>query len=371
MRRIFAVWLIALLSLMNLAAADVCHPPEGTPGRCGGVAGRTAARGAAHRDRAIVASLIHDRDTSRRLVAAQDDNAGPISFDEYWELVRNTRQTIVQLEASPDNEVRDGLDELASKWETVTAVEFPDQSVIPIDPSYLAEILKQDSPNLKRLAALMDALLKAHEEYPQKVFTAQDVEPLRKILERPEFQWSAPPAPENPEWLQRILDAIADFMGRIAYSVQNGVYYGRVPLIIAAVIMFFISIFFITRNLSRSLVREAELAAENGGDDALLTSKGAMQRAQTLSSQGDYRNAVRYLYLSSLLILDEHGVLRYDRSRTNREYLQSVSSKPGLAKPLGDVIEVFDRVWYGFDAVDDETYRSYVKHVDELREKKE
>jgi hypothetical protein len=80
---------------------------------------------------------------------------------------------------------------------------------------------------------------------------------------------------------------------------------------------------------------------------------------------------VRYLYLSSLLILDEHGVLRYDRSRTNREYLRSVSSKPELAKPLSDVIDVFDRVWYGYDSVDDETYQSYVKHVDELREKKE
>ena len=96
-----------------------------------------------------------------------------------------------------------------------------------------------------------------------------------------------------------------------------------------------------------------------------------MQRAQTLSNQGDYRNAVRYLYLSSLLVLDERGLLRYDRSRTNREYLRSVSSRPELSKPLGDVIDVFDRVWYGFDSVNEEDFESYVKHVDELREKKE
>ena len=96
-----------------------------------------------------------------------------------------------------------------------------------------------------------------------------------------------------------------------------------------------------------------------------------MQRAQTLSGQGDYRNAIRYLYLSSLLVLDERGLLRYDRSRTNREYLRSVSSKPGLATPLRDVIDVFDRVWYGFESVDEQTYQSYLQHVDELREKKE
>jgi hypothetical protein len=135
--------------------------------------------------------------------------------------------------------------------------------------------------------------------------------------------------------------------------------------------LFVLSLFFIARSLSRNLVREAELAAEGDANDEILTSKGAFKRAETLSMQGDYRNAIRYLYLSSLLVLDEQGLMRYDRSRTNREYLRSVSSKPELAKPLQDVIDVFDRVWYGFEGVDEQTYQSYVERVDELRETKE
>ena len=345
MHRIFAAWLIAIFSLTNLAAVDSYHSPE--------------------------ESLATKVEILRRSTAQNDNDGTPITFEEYWELVRNTRQAIVRLEAEPEAAIQQQLSALASQWETVTAVEFPDQSVMTVDPSYLVAVLQQDSPDLERLAALMDTLLKAHDEFPQKVFTIQDVEPLKEILTRPEFQWGEAPAARNPEWLQRILDAIAEFMNRIAYGIQNGIYYGRVPLVIAAVLIFILSLYFIIRNLSRNLVREAELAAENDDNDALLTSKGAMQRAQSLSGQGDYRNAVRYLYLSSLLILDEHGVLRYDRSRTNREYLRSVSSKPQLAKPLSDVIDVFDRVWYGFDSVDEETYQSYVKHVDELREKKE
>jgi hypothetical protein len=136
-------------------------------------------------------------------------------------------------------------------------------------------------------------------------------------------------------------------------------------------LIFIFSLFFISRGLSRSLAQEAELAAEDSANDEMLTSKGALKRAETLSLQGDYRNAVRYLYLSSLLVLDEQGLMRYDRSRTNREYLRSVASKPDLAKPLRDVIDVFDRVWYGFEHVDEQTYQTYLKHVDELREKKE
>ena len=140
---------------------------------------------------------------------------------------------------------------------------------------------------------------------------------------------------------------------------------------IAAVFILIFSLFFVSRALSHSLVREAQLAAEEGENDELLTSKGAFKRAETLSIQRDYRNAIRYLYISSLLVLDEQGLMRYDRSRTNREYLRSVSSKPELVKPLQDVIDVFDRVWYGFEGVDEKTYQSYVERVDELREKKE
>jgi len=327
MRSIFVVWLIALFSLTSLAAV-------GQPSH-----------------------FIQDE--------------LPITFEGYWELVRNTRQAIVQIDALPNNEVREQLDDLASQWEKVTAVELSDKSVVQIDPSYLVAELKNGIPDLKRLEKLMDALLGAHEKYPQKVFTIQDIEPLKDILARPEFQWEQVQVVDNPAWLENLLNMFDDFMNRLAFGVQNAMYYGRVPLIIAAVIIFILSLYFISRNLSRNLVREAQLAAENGDGDAALTSKGALQRAQTLSGQGDYRNAVRYLYLSSLLILDEQGLLRYDRSRTNREYLRSISSKPQLANPLRDVIDVFDRVWYGFESVDDETYQTYVKHVDELREKKE
>jgi hypothetical protein len=143
-----------------------------------------------------------------------------------------------------------------------------------------------------------------------------------------------------------------------------------VPLIFAAVIIFLVSLYFISRNLSRNLVRNAQLAVDDEGNE-LLSSAGALQRAQTLSTQGDYRTAIRYLYLSSLLTLDEQGLLRYDRSRTNREYLRSIASKPALANPLSSVIDLFDRVWYGFEEVDEKTYQSYVTHVEKLREHKE
>ena len=96
----------------------------------------------------------------------------------------------------------------------------------------------------------------------------------------------------------------------------------------------------------------------------------ALKRAQNLSGAGDYRTAVRYLYLSSLLLLDERGLLRYNRSQTNREYLRSVAHLPKFAAILREVIDVFDRVWYGYQTLDEATYTQYAARVAELRQQK-
>jgi len=294
-----------------------------------------------------------------------------ITVDEYWEQIGNTRQSVIELEARPETEIRQQLNALASQWDSITAVELADHSIVPIDSSYLATELRNTPPDLKHLEKSLEALLQAHQEFPQKVFTQKDVGPLKQILARPEFQWNQGQAIELPGWLGNLLDAISKFLDRLTFALANLVYQGRILLMIGAAILLLLVLFYISRNLSRSLVQDAQLAAEGSEAEGILTSKGAIQRAQTLSTQGDYRNAIRYLYLSSLLVLDEQGLLRYDRSRTNREYLRSISSHPELANPLQDVIEVFDRVWYGFESVDEQTYQAYREHVEELREKKE
>ena len=67
---------------------------------------------------------------------------------------------------------------------------------------------------------------------------------------------------------------------------------------------------------------------------------------------------------------DAEELLRYDRTRTNREYLRTVSDSPELAQPLAEVIEVFDNVWYGYHEMDEASFKHYSDRVEELKEKK-
>lgn len=123
---------------------------------------------------------------------------------------------------------------------------------------------------------------------------------------------------------------------------------------------------YLLRGLRGSWTREAQI---NDADDpeAHLTANTALQQATILARGGDYRTAVRYLYLSSLLWLDERGMLRYDRTLTNREYLERLSDNAELRLWLVPIVDTFDRVWYGHMALDADSFAAYQQQVDGLR----
>ena len=119
------------------------------------------------------------------------------------------------------------------------------------------------------------------------------------------------------------------------------------------------------RGVRRSIIAEARARA-GVDDEETLTTAEAIDRAQTAARSGDYRNAARHLYLSSLLWLEERGVLRYDRSRTNREYLAQLQGKPAYHN-LKPVVDTFERVWYGQRPLDAAGFEAYEREVAALR----
>ena len=70
------------------------------------------------------------------------------------------------------------------------------------------------------------------------------------------------------------------------------------------------------------------------------------------------------------MLLEERGLVRNDRTQTNQEYLRSVAGRPELASVLRDVIDVFDRVWYGFQALDEQAFAHYAGRVEQLRQQR-
>ena len=291
-----------------------------------------------------------------------------LTEDEYWKLVQNTRAAVKKLEGSTPEQIKQGLAPLAAAWKNSVQVDV-DGQVITVDNQYLYTALSADEPDLERVAGILDALLAAHEKFPNKVFSSADLKSLSAILSRPEFQWAEEaPNPVN-NWLQKLWDSIFRWLNKIlgnGFSIPGG---DLLFSVIVSIVLTLI-LFYVFRTLIVDFVKEARIDSDEDEAGEPLTSDAAFQKAQTLSRGGDFRSAVRYLYLSSLLLMDERGVLRYDRSKTNREYLRSVANSPELAKPLEEVIEVFDNVWYGYHTLEEETFKHYSDRVEELKEKK-
>ncbi len=300
---------------------------------------------------------------------------GTYSETQYWELVSSSAAAVSSARGRPAEEIKHTLDSLTAQWQAVSTVTTADNQVLPIDDGYLLAALTAPTPNLDQIAAILGTLESAHKAYPEHVFTYGDLDALKAILNRPEFQGLNQPANPITEWLQsiwnRLLTWFNNLLDRIfgnrSISINPSAWS---PLGILSLGIFLFILYFAARSIFGDLISEGSLR-ENGDDaDKKLTAQSAFEKAQMLSRDGDFRSAVRYLYLSSLLLLDERGLLRYDHSKTNREVLRSVADSPELAQPLQDVVEVFDDVWYGYHTLDEDSFKHYSKRVEELKEKK-
>jgi hypothetical protein len=293
----------------------------------------------------------------------------PLPVEEYWQLVEQTADSLEALDMNNPAAVRAQLDGLAARWEGIDAVRLPDGNTVALDTSDLVETMRADPPDGAALAEQFRALVEAHEDWLQyEPGVTAEQSRLDEILARPEFQTVTVEERPNPirEFFDNLRRRILEFLNRLLPdTVPIGAGVPNVVLFFTALLLAGI-LAMALRGMLRGAVNEADLdEIDEGGE--LLTADTALLRAQQTAHTGDYRLAVRYLYLSTLLQLEERGLLRYDRARTNREYLRSVAHRADLSAILRDVVDVFDRTWYGFQMLDAATYHQYERRVGELR----
>jgi len=299
-------------------------------------------------------------------VQAQDN---PLIIDAYWQEMEEMH-SLVQALAEDDVTESMSLRQWADRWAGVDQVALQDGTLVAVDHSYLVALLRADPIDLARLDALLERLLAADPITAPEAFDARHADALANILARPEFQWE--PSPWQ-QLLDQMRQRIREFLRRL-FPERESSGTLTVPLpelssflvVVGGMILFFV-LFSVLQDLNGVFVSEAELATRADLDDANLTANTALKKAHKLSAGGDYRSAMRYLYLSTLLLLDERDILRYDRTLTNREYVKHLRRFPRLARTFQDVVSVFDRVWYGNQTLSASDFEEYAGKVEDLK----
>jgi len=302
---------------------------------------------------------------------AQEGSGQVAPVETYWRQVERALATVQELAGADAEEARATLEGLAAEFVAISAVEMEDGQRLPLDNSYLVARLREPEPDLERLEATLAAILAARDRWPDPSHDSQDLAPLAEILARPEFQT----VQEEPGPLELLLQRIMDLLGELLYRLFPESAGGLGPLIrlvltIAGLVALLAAFIFVLRGVLGDLVVADESLAASEDGLSLVSADQALAQAHDHSRRGDFRSAVRYLYISSLMLLEERGLIRYDRTQTNQEYLRGVAGKPELAAILRDVIDVFDRVWYGFQSLDEKAFAHYARRVEQLRQQR-
>lgn len=184
-----------------------------------------------------------------------------------------------------------------------------------------------------------------------------------------DYQQNTTVAPGLWDWIKRwILERLL----RVKWSdkssqVMDGVLY-------AFVIFFVLGLVFLIVKHRKSLVFRkrgeglfGEDAVEYNGEQEGDVFSRMLQKAE---QEKDYTLAVRASYSGLLQALDKKQLIRWEASKTNRDYVYEIRN-PEWSRTFEDLSRIFDYVSYGDFPVDGAVYRNIKQYFADFRKEVE
>lgn len=190
----------------------------------------------------------------------------------------------------------------------------------------------------------------------------------REVFDDPVFWWKRiETAHVSTSWLERIFLAIGEFLGKIAKFVVDwlvslfkslrGVFTGDLSawkdvllLLVLALIAWAVWRLYpwIVRLLGMASARRDEASGPEEPELVELPEWSLLfEQAGAAFRDGRHAEAIRLALLATIARLEQQGRLRYDSTRTNREYQRELRPTPELAARFGQLARIYDRAWYG------------------------
>lgn len=85
-------------------------------------------------------------------------------------------------------------------------------------------------------------------------------------------------------------------------------------------------------------------------------------------SEGEFRAAIRQLFLATLRALETRGKFRFNEALTNYELLQFAQSAPGVIDRLAPIVDAYDRVWYGYQPLSRDEFEQLADQIEQLKQ---
>ena len=195
----------------------------------------------------------------------------------------------------------------------------------------------------------------------------------KEILARPEFDETVeePKAPDEPGWFAKLLRRFLEWLEELfkkkrddddgetvsAPTTSTDMAGANVVMIIALVLVAAALIFILVRSFKPKERADTELDDMGGLSQQSLETDpmSALSKppetwaglADELAARGDFREAIRHLYLALLSRLHRDGVIDYDPTLSNWEYLFAFKGTSAFKAAFKELTRRFDFAWYG------------------------
>jgi hypothetical protein len=123
----------------------------------------------------------------------------------------------------------------------------------------------------------------------------------------------------------------------------------------------------------RAKSKPRQAGALNSGAEDILEDPDKQDPAQLWrqaderARAGDHLGAVRTLYLAVLALMHQAGFIRYQRTRTNGEYVDQLRSRIQLQQSFRGLTGLFELKWYGQRVCESDDYRRCRELAEEIR----
>lgn len=201
---------------------------------------------------------------------------------------------------------------------------------------------------------------------------------IREILSRPAYQTEHETAvgafikkvlKKVRGFLFEIYSALTRLLERLFGASSSGGWISNLVLVVVLATAVIVAARF-ARRLRRPQTKRKKtrlvLGEEIGADG---TSRELAEAGLAAARAGDFRTAVRKLYVSLLFELSERNLIELEDSATNHEYLRKASGLSGLAVPMRYLTDRFDYVWYGMFPSSEDEFAVYLARYQEAMER--
>jgi hypothetical protein len=314
----------------------------------------------------------------------------PITFSGYATRIERAEAAIGELVETdmPADRLLERLSAIKRLLPRQQEVQF-DGQVVRVDNSWLhiaidgvakrpGDEIEGRRSTLTEISERLSALKERIRQSQQVANAADQRAQLDRILARPEYRMDKEQESLIKRFLDRLLEQMLHLLRRLSFSrggepdlPNAGLLSGfRILLVIIVFVASAIGAIYLSERLRRKRrqkeakdVREI-LGEEIAGD---VTSGDLLAAAAELARQGDYRTAVRRVYIALLLDLERRGKLPLHPSKTNRDYLNAMRSEGKIYPTFSMMTRAFEMIWYGQRGATKEDFNGFVSRYEETR----